>query len=193
MDKYYYLIAQLPMLYFDREPFFSIEGFLKEAKRWMPRRDYRTLSRVNLFDVKAKNNSPGILRKIMKFEHQFRSELSQWRQTRGSETEIKPVSFPFSMIKEGNPLEVEKKMLQYRWAFIDELEKTHHFDLGFLILYYLKLQILQRIRSFNQEEGLKILRSVIDDRLEPDQDHVTDAGEDQMEDDNNHPDIKAEE
>jgi len=193
MDKYYFFVAKLPMLYFDREPVFTIESFLNEAKRWMSRRNYRTLSHVNLFETIAKKTSPGILRQIQQFEYQFRSDLSQWRQTRGSEKEIKPASFLFSMIKEGNPLEIEKRMLHYRWAFIDELEKTHHFDLGYLILYYLKLQILQRIRSFDQKEGLKIFRAVIDDHLEPDQDRETEAKDDHVNDENKQMNKKAEE
>ena len=57
------------------------------------------------------------------------------------------------MLKEGNPLDVEKKLLQLRWHFIDELEFGHYSDVDFFILYYLKLQILQRLWQFDKERG----------------------------------------
>ena len=52
-------------------------------------------------------------------------------------------------------MEIEIKLLELRWKILDEMEREHHFDLGFLILYYLKLQITRRYFQFNKEEGLK--------------------------------------
>jgi len=64
------------------------------------------------------------------------------------------------VIKEGNPLEIEKKLLLLRWNLIEEKQQEHHFDLEFLILYFLKLQILDRLSSFNKEKGQEIFQKI---------------------------------
>ncbi|OQX85433.1 MAG: hypothetical protein B6D55_07450 [Candidatus Omnitrophica bacterium 4484_70.2] len=58
-----------------------------------------------------------------------------------------------SLGKEDTPLEIEKYLLQLRWRFIEEKEVGHYFDLSFLILYFLKIQILERLFTFNKEKG----------------------------------------
>ena len=58
MDKYYYLIAELPTLFFGKEPGISVVKFLEEAQNWMDARDYKVLSQVDMndFDAKKKVN-----------------------------------------------------------------------------------------------------------------------------------------
>ena len=68
-----------------------------------------------------------------------------------------------ALLKEGNPLEIEKKLLLHRWELIEEKEKTHYFDLGFLILYYIKLQILRRLSLFDKEEGRQVFEGIVSD------------------------------
>ena len=58
-------------------------------------------------------------------------------------------------MKEGNPLDVEKKLLRIRWELLEAEEAEHHFDLGYLILYYLKLQILDKLSVFDQDAGME--------------------------------------
>ena len=52
-----------------------------------------------------------------------------------------------------NPLEIERRLLHLRWNFLEEQEIGHFFDLHFLIIYYLKLQLLQRLFSFDKQKG----------------------------------------
>jgi hypothetical protein len=155
MDKYYYLIAELPTLFFGKEPSLTVEKFLEEAQNWMDAKDYQVLSQVDMndFDVKKKINQ--VFDDYKFFENKIRSDIALWREAQKRDQEYKPSNFPVSTIKEGTPLEIEVRLMEMRWQFIDELEREHHFDLGYLILYYLKLQILQRYFIFNKEEGLK--------------------------------------
>ena len=155
MDKYYYLIAELPTLFFGKEAAMTIEKFLAEAQNWMDARDYHILSQVDMNDFDAKKRVNPVYDEFKLFENQIRSDIALWREAQKKNQEYKPSNFPVSMIKEGNPLEIEIRFMELRWQFIDELEREHHFDLGFLILYYLKLQILQRYYIFNKEQGLK--------------------------------------
>ncbi len=155
MDKYYYLIAELPALFFGKEPGISVEKFLEEAQNWMDAKDYQVLSQVDLNDFAADKKLDQVYDQFRAFESSIRSDIGLWREAQKRDQEYKPANFSVSTIKEGNPLEIELRFMEIRWQFIDELEREHHFDLGFLILYYLKLQILQRYFIFNKEQGLK--------------------------------------
>lgn len=154
MDKYYYVVAQLPMLSFGKEPGLTIDYFLDETGKWLSRKDYKILASVNMNDISISEKTHSILALYKHYEYRLRTDIARWRQAQKSDQDYKPESFPVSVLKEGNPLDIELKFMEMRWTFIDELERERHFDLGMLILYYLKLQLLQRYFTFNKEKGL---------------------------------------
>jgi len=160
MDKYYYFVAQLPTLLFDREPLIEIETFLAEGEKWLGDRDYALLARVDMNQAVPESGDPGVLQRYKAFEFGLRNELALWRRTRGTDQEYRPSGFPLSAIREGTPLEVERRLLRWRWDYLDEEEREHHFDLEVLILYFLKLQILRRLFSFDKEQGLKTFQNL---------------------------------
>jgi len=153
MDRYYYLAAQLPALYFDKEPLITVEIFLYEAQKWLSPGDLKILKEVNINTITVKISELPILREYIHYEYALRNELVQYRQALRNRQEYKPLSFPVSVLKEGNPLDVEKKLLQLRWQVINELEFGHYSDIEFLALYYLKLQILRRLQHFDKDTG----------------------------------------
>lgn len=155
MDKYFYLIAQLPHLVFDKPSFMNVSLFLEEAEKWMSSRDLKKLSKVRLMDTGTHPVQSPVIRKIQQFEKQLRQDLAEWRQANKKNMEFKPATFHASLVKEGNPLEIEKKLQLLRWKFIESLEQDHHFDLDLLQLYYLKLQILQKLAEYQKEKGLE--------------------------------------
>ncbi|MCI0495108.1 DUF2764 family protein [candidate division KSB1 bacterium] len=165
MDKYYYLIAELPTLFFGKEPGISVEKFLEEAQNWLDTRDYKILKQVDINDVTTGAKIAAVYDQFNAYESGIRADIGLWREARKREQEYKPANFPVAMLKEGNPLEIELRLMEMRWQFIDDIERAHHFDLGFLILYYLKLQILQRYFTFNKEQGLKKLQKLYEVNL----------------------------
>jgi hypothetical protein len=167
MDKHFYIISQLPTLAFDKENAMTIESFLQEAKKWMRRCEFKFLSKVKLFDTIPHKKDPRMWRQFKQYEIHLRQDLAQWRKSRAEGREIKSADGVFSIAKEGNPLDVELYLLKYRWTFIEELEKVHHFDLEFLILYFLKLQILRRLNMFDKAKGFEVYQSVIDSDYQP--------------------------
>ncbi len=56
---------------------------------------------------------------------------------------------------------MEQHLAQRRWEFIDEAEFRYHFDLHRLILYYLKLKILERLASFEKDKGQEKDQSIV--------------------------------
>ena len=154
MDKYYYLVAQLPLLAYGKEIEISIEYFLIEAKKWMSAKDYSILMHADINEFAVRKRENHVLAKYKIFESCLREDIASWRDAKKRDIDFKPSNFPVSVVKEGNPLEVELKLMELRWNYLKELEIDHDFDLGFLIIYYLKMQIIQRYLTFNKEKGL---------------------------------------
>ncbi|MCK4448738.1 MAG: DUF2764 family protein [Candidatus Marinimicrobia bacterium] len=155
MDKYYYFVAQLPLLFFDKESFLKIDDFLEEGEKWLSQRDLAILKKVDINDTTICTDDPMVLKDYKKFEKLIRIDLMEWRKAKKINQEYKTISFPVSIIKDGNPLQVEENLMLLRWNFIEEIESDHHFDLDFIVLYYLKLQVLERLKSFDKEKGLE--------------------------------------
>ena len=159
MDRYFYLISQLPMLFFDREPLVTISDFLEETEKWFSRKEAQALARVNLHRLTMDALDNTTLRQYIRYESRLRADVAAWRRAQKNDQEYKPETFSPSLLKEGNPLEIEKKLLELRWKFLDDMESEHHFDFGRLVIYYLKLQILHRLMTFNKEEGMEKFKS----------------------------------
>jgi len=160
MDKYYYLITQLPMLFLGKETPMTIAYFLDESKKWMSEKDFSLLSQVDINNFSVEKKEHPVSKMFKQFEYQLRHDMAMWRKAKQQNLDYKPLCFPVSVLKDGNPLEIEKRFMELRWTFIDELERNHHFDLGMLILYYLKLQILRRLFTFNKETGFKTFQKL---------------------------------
>lgn len=160
MDKHYYLVAQLPTLVFARAPDITIDSFLAEAAKWLSAREYAVVSRVDIQDTRSNPGDPAALRRFKAFEFGLRDELAQWRRTRGTEQEYRPTGFSLAALREGTPLDVEMRLLRWRWDFVDEEEREHHFDLVTVILYFVKLQILRRALGFEPEAGMRVFKNL---------------------------------
>jgi hypothetical protein len=156
MDKYYYFASQLPLLKFNEKTYMNRELFLAEGQKWLEEKEFLILSSANLNDFLVKNQDSGILRRYKDFEKTLRQELVLFRQVNKEEAEYKPSGALGQHTLEGTPLEIEVKLILLRWKFIEELEAEHYFDLEFLIFYYLKLQILERLFRFDKEKGIVI-------------------------------------
>lgn len=174
MDKYYYLVAQMPVLHFDREPALSIQDFLEEMEKWLSPGKMRFLKAVSAFPERDIPGPP-TWRRYQEKEQAFRADLARWRRARKQGNDYQ-TAFPQSMVKEGNPLDIEKKCLYWRWNLIEAMEEGHDFDLDILVLYLLKLHILQKLAVFDRDRGMERFRMLrdrpvpgIDEQVESDQ------------------------
>lgn len=155
MDKYYYLTAELPYLKFGHPPSINQSNFLKEANKWLSQKDFLILLEAGKIKFRIKKIYSLVLKRYIKFECNLRSELQSFREARQNNKEYKLSGKLRRIISLTNPLEVERALLRYRWNYLEEIEKGHYFDLDFLITFYLKLQILDRLFTFNKEKGLE--------------------------------------
>jgi len=156
MDKYYYLSSQLPFLRFNEKTSIDQSSFLAEARKWLDEKEFLILSGVDINDFSEKVGDPDKLKEYKYFEKTLREDIAIFRGAKKKGSGYKPKKFSLTDVLKGTPLDIEKKLLMTRWGLVEQLEESHYFDLEFLILYFLKLQILQRLFSFDKEKGITI-------------------------------------
>jgi hypothetical protein len=175
MSSYYYLIASLPMLFFEGEPPISILEFRETCSYLMKEQDFRTIQYTLLNASSKKQVANPIVLRWQKFENGLRNEIARLRakeKGKDEESYIKPgYSNPLLALKAReifeaeNPLKAEMFFIQMLWDMCDELEASQIFNLEFLIIYHLRLQILERKNSFNAEKGRQNVESIVTGEL----------------------------
>ena len=153
MDRYYYFASSLPLLKFGQKSHIDREYFLNQAQKWLSARDLAILCQIDINDFFGKKKSVGLFREYDNFERLLREELKFIRSSPGQDIDYKSLRQLSASVLEGTPLEVERKLMLLRWRFIEQKEVGHYFDLEFLGLYFLKLQILERLFSFDKQKG----------------------------------------
>lgn len=151
MGKYYYFVSQLPFLAFGQNCRISKEWFLEQAEKWLSARDFSIISRTGINDFYPRNEDNPVLAKYKSFELALREDIAAFRKN-----ENRPVNSFNLNLSEGTPLEIERKLLNLRWKFIESLESGHFFDLEILLLYLLKIEILERLAIFDKNKGMAI-------------------------------------
>lgn len=157
MVAYYtYLISSLPMLSFISRPPFSLEDFFAKCEGLIPETDSELLRNACYKEVSFLNPvTTGTLGKWANFEIVLRNELVRGRARRKKVDALKFVRLPddseayishVAMIayRSASILEAEKILDQARWDFLESLSFGHYFDFDFLLIYLLKLKILER-------------------------------------------------
>lgn len=167
---YYYLVSSLPALTRDTDPLPGIESFLEAAARWMKPDDYRRLAVCRLQENTGGFHPHPVWTAWRRREGQLRLELAKMRSRRtgiGGEEYIQMPSMDVyaaeaarKAMESANPLDAEELLDSFRLILISELSRGHHFDLAALILYFLKLQILQRQRNFQFPRGRERFESI---------------------------------
>ncbi len=163
LTQYYYLVASLPLLFFDEPPPFSSRTWLELCREQVAEDDHALLSRISFDALRPHANDHALWRSYAAWETALRNELILQRaQRRG----ISPDPFlreaPFysglpALVKEtldaGTPMAVEVALDRRRWSSLEEFETATQFDLGRLIVYRLKLLLLERKSHFQHEPG----------------------------------------
>ena len=151
MDKYYYFVSQLPFLTFGQESYIDRERFLDQAKNWLSDKDFSSVSSVSLDDFYPRDGDKEVLAKYKNFERTLREEIASFRKNES----YTGISFNLNL-NQGTPLEIERRLLNLRWEFIESLEQGHFFDLEILVLHFLKIQVLERLLTFDREKGTAV-------------------------------------
>lgn len=156
MDAYYtYFIATLPTLLFGNKAPFSFENFIALSARYLPEKDLDLLKVIPSLEVSFYEGRQQTLMRWQDFDTRLRNELAKIRASR---KHIDPLTYcrrythtdtylahnVAHIHRIPSPLEAERLIDQERWRFLDELASVHYFDIDALIVYGLKLHILER-------------------------------------------------
>lgn len=173
---YYYLVSGLPFLHFKVKPPFSYSYFINDLSSWLSPKDFFELSmaKIDIENIPEYKISSRILKKWIIFEHSLRNELVRIRANNlniSPETNLRtnidydPTLFPRvrEALKENSPYNAEINLMELRWNFLSNLESENNFDLTALIIYGLKIQILERLELFEIEKGQNVFDSIYKD------------------------------
>ena len=178
MDRYYYTVSALPSLTFDGEPGMDAESFLQLCDETLEPADMTILRGVRLrSDGEPTGNAAAD--GWSRWERSLRAETAKARASRrGLEPEsAAPRMGPESAavleaaraaMSEASPDAAEDILLRAMWGRMDELETGHHFDLDKLVVYYLRVQLLELKARRNKADGEKNF-SLIHDAILADQ------------------------
>lgn len=172
MSNYYYLSASLPLLlFFHGEPVIHYNDFLDDCQRLLSKKDYIQIHNASLNAEYVFDEGSETLQKWQKINITIHNHLVKKRAKRlgispepylHTEYNEIPVSEYLEVILEGgSPLTNEIHIMEFQWKILDELESEHLFDLDFLIVYSLKLQIIERKISFNRDIGQVRLQTIL--------------------------------
>ncbi|MBN2123130.1 MAG: DUF2764 family protein [Deltaproteobacteria bacterium] len=170
-----YVGASLPYLTLEGAPPFPYRDFLARCSEWLSAGDFTQLelARIDIENVPSERVRNGMTRRWMAFENALRNLLVKRRAKDlgwGEDEYLRPDLFGESdlspvmdfLIREVSPLEAEKALVRLRWNFLENRDSGTYFDLSSLILYGLKLQLLEHLNAFDKEKGMETLGLVLD-------------------------------
>ncbi len=174
MPAYYtYLISSLPMLNLSAKAPLSLETFLGKCKNLISDKELGILSQAcgqNDHSLEARGFSS--LKQWVGFEVALRNELARSRAARkkidplkflrpGDFTQAQISHVALTALRSTSILEAEKILDQARWDFLEDLSRGHYFDFDALLVYGLKLKILERWDKIQKADKEKLLGAAV--------------------------------
>ena len=170
--NYCFTVASLPSLSFTEPPPLSSEDFLSKCEIELSLSDHHVLKLASLLPKRSQKTIPQVLKKWYEWEQNIRNELVRLRAgkmgkdarayIRGESSEYSALFLAHEIFNADSPLSAQDMLDHARWKYLEELELGHYFDLEKLIIYYLKLQILEQRSLFNKEEGQKRVEELLE-------------------------------
>lgn len=149
-------MTSLPSLSFGQKPPVTIDEFNDEARKQLSEKHFKTLESI---EIRNLNSEVGV-KSISSLLNNVKEDLSEVREAKAQNRQAKPEHMPQAALK-GNPLEREMNMMRWQWEKLQDIEAGKTFTLTEVLVYKLKLQILERLNSFDQNKGAKVLASVV--------------------------------
>jgi hypothetical protein len=174
--SYYYFAASLPNLQFGMKPPMSCEDFLEDCQRLLSEQDFSDVFKAIKTDPRTEVSNE-LLQECKGFEHNFCNEIAWLRASRShknplehirGERTLEPsiINMLTQASKIENLFEIEMFIDKIKWDMLDELVQGHHFDLEFIIVYGLKLKILERYQEIQSPKGNETLELFEEEVLE---------------------------
>lgn len=157
MSNVVYLMSSLPSLTFGQAPPISLDEFNRDARSQLSARHFNLLDSV---DIQKTDTPKGVKKSIASLLTDTRNDISEIRNARLQHRHPRLDRMP-KWVAGGDPLDREKQIMQWQWEELDSIEAGKTFTLTEVMVYKLKLQILCRLDSFDDDKGAEVLASVI--------------------------------
>jgi hypothetical protein len=171
LSQYYYTIASLPFLDFDSDPPVTQEEFLEACRKECSKKDFSLLKDISLVPPDSPCGWNPLVHGFYAWERSLRNELVLLRAKkmgidpdayiREGKEELEAVQAARSAFQNESPLGVEKVLNRARWMYLDYLETGHFFDLEKLIVYKLKLEILEQKAKADRDKGREMYTTIM--------------------------------
>lgn len=174
MAAYYtYLISSLPALSFFNKMPFNLEELLVKCTGLIPEPEIKILRHIGDADAHSWNPGSGqTLKKWVIFEVALRNELVRARASRQKADPLKFIRLPdfpdmqishtaLAAYRSTSILEGERILDEARWNFLESLSLGHYFDFDILLIYALKLKILERWEKIQQADKQALFNQTV--------------------------------
>jgi hypothetical protein len=174
MSAYYiYLISSLPALSFSNKMPFNLEELFVKCKGLIPESAIETLRNICCEDTHSLGTVSGqTLKKWINFEVALRNELVRARASRKKIDPLKYIRLPdfpeahisqiaLAAYRSSSILEAEKILDEERWIFLESLNLGHYFDFDSLLIYALKLKILERWEKIQKADKQALFNQAV--------------------------------
>jgi hypothetical protein len=173
MNSYYYFVASLPFLSPGQKSPISSEFFLGECARLMDATDAYAV-RLAFAEEDAEGFLPGVAGAWLRFRHDMKNELAYARALRAKRDPQKYVRGERSAdarlqavvteaLSARNPHEAQRVIDKASWTFLEEVAIGHSFDTDALVIYGLKLKILEREEAVASPRGQSVFQGYLSD------------------------------
>ena len=164
MASYYYLVSSLPELRADGDMPLTYEEFLSCCQSNVSDEKYELLKNLTLNStegplVKKWSEFYGMLTKELNYQRSMNLGKS-YSSAYDKDGIIGQVAA--SALSAKNPLEAERILLEYEFDTLDSLVGLHMFDDDVLFGYAIKLKLLERLNSFEQDKGKAEFQTLFD-------------------------------
>jgi len=174
MPSYYtYLISSLPGLSFTAKLPLSMATFMSKCENFIPDRELEILrASCGQNNYSWDSQNPRSVKQWVSFEIALRNELAQARAVR---KKVDPIQFlhpagpaqpavshiAMAAYRSTSIWDAEKMLDQARWDFLDDLGRGHYFDFDALLVYGLKLKILERWDNIQKADKERLLNTAV--------------------------------
>jgi len=172
---YFFTVASLPMLLFDEQPFYSAQDVIEICQRELTAEDMRRVTASHdYFDTGL---VPGLSvalgefdrreRGVRHFLARLRAQKLGWEYEQPDvEAEPEAERVARDAVSQSSPHDAEMIIQRARWVLIEELGVGHFFDVESLVIYMLKLRVVERNRQMETDRGAERFNEIYSDMVQ---------------------------
>ncbi len=166
------MMSSLPMLHFGMRPPFSLSKFKELCRGLIPEKDLEVIGFALQKEIRYYKEMPYVLKEWVTFDTTLRNELAKIRAGHRKEdpsrytresghVEISLMHIASNAARNPSLLEAERMLDTERWRKLEELSSGHYFDLEILVIYALKLGILERWENIRSADKTRLIEETL--------------------------------